>query len=101
MFSKTYAALDAVREALDAMREALAAFKEAQEAVIDQRVTARLERVKGAIRQWRAAEELAEDIFFWLVKERGFSGRNRMAETAISEGGDTSKGNGALPLRTV
>lgn len=70
MFNKTDAALDAAREALDAMREALAAFKEAQEAVIDQRVTARLERVKSAIAQWRAGEELAADIFFWLVKER-------------------------------
>ena len=70
MFNKTDAALNAVREALDAMREALAAFKESQEAVIDQRVTARLERVKGAITQWRAGEELTADIFFWLVKER-------------------------------
>ena len=70
LFNKTDAALDAVREALDAMREALAAFKEAQEAVIDQRVTARLERVKSAIAQWRAGEELTADIFFWLVKER-------------------------------
>jgi hypothetical protein len=58
------------QEAIDAMREALAAFREAQEVVIDQRVTARLERIKGAITQWRAGEELAADIFFWLVKER-------------------------------